>query len=350
MIKKFFIAVAAVIIFILFSAVIIGGFNNNDISKEDKSKNNTRNKDLNKYSIKPTDIIFDKSNGGGENIRVYLTKEKKIISLSLEEYVRGVVCAEMPAEYGVEALKAQAVAARTFAMAHMETYGGKKYSKAKGADITDDVNCQVYIDKNKVLSSWDKKYSGQYWNKITEAVQDTEGQVLKYNGKLVMEPYYFAVSSGKTDDAKEVFGNSEPYLKSVASPGEENAPKYETKVKMSYSSFIEVIKNTYKNAGINVFNIRNNVKIISRTDSGGIKEIKLGNETVTGNQFRKILQLNSANFNIYFHFTNVEIDCFGYGHNVGMSQYGADLMAQKGKDYKQILTYYYRGVNVEKMQ
>lgn len=347
MVKKFFITVVAGIIFIIFLAVVVGGFGNGN-NNIDNDKNTGQ--DLSKYSVKPSDIVFNKSNGGGENINVYLTKEKKIITLSLEEYVRGVVCGEMPAEYNVEALKAQAVAARTFAMAHMEVYGGKKYSKAHSADVTDDVSCQVYIDKNKILKSWDKKYSGQYWNKITEVVQTTEGQVLKYNGKLVMEPYYFAVSSGKTEDAAQVFGNSEPYLRSVISAGEENAPKYKTNVKLSYSKFISEIKNSYKSVDLNIFNVSDKVKIINRTNSGTVKEIKLGSETVSGNKFRNMLQLNSANFNIYFHLTNVEIDCIGYGHNVGMSQYGANLMAKNGKRYKDILTYYYSGVSVGKIE
>lgn len=348
MIKKFFLTVAAGIIFILLLAVVIGGFNNSNVNNTDKNENT--DEDLSKYSVDPSDIVFDKSNGGGENIKVYLTKEKKIIALSLEEYVRGVVCGEMPAEYNIEALKAQAVAARTFAMAHMEIYGGKKYNKAKGADVTDDVNCQVYMSKNKRLDSWNKKYDGQYWNKITNAVQSTEGQVLKYKEKLIMEPYYFAVSSGKTEDAAQVFGNSEPYLKSVVSNGDENAPKYKTQVKITYGEFIKGIKDAYKNSNINIFNVRSQVKIINRTGSGAVKEIKVGNETITGNKFRGIFQLNSANFNIYFHLTNIEVDCTGYGHNLGMSQYGANEMAKKGNDYKDILTYYYQGISIGKIK
>lgn len=348
MIKKFFLTVVAGIIFILLLAVVIGGFNNSNVNNTDKNENT--DEDLSKYSVDPSDIVFDKSNGGGENIKVYLTKEKKMITLSLEEYVRGVVCGEMPAEYNIEALKAQAVAARTFAMAHMEVYGGKKYSKAKGADVTDDINCQVYMDKNKRLNSWNKKYEGKYWNKITEAVQATEGQVLKYNGKLVMEPYYFAVSSGRTEDSVQVFGDSEPYLKSVVSSGEEDAPKYKTETKISYGTFIDEIKGVYKDLDINYFNLKSKIKIVSRTSSGAVKEVKIGNETITGNKFRNILQLNSANFNIKFHLTYIEIECIGYGHNVGMSQYGANVMAKNGKQYKDILTYYYQGVSVEKIK
>lgn len=325
-------------------AIVIGGFNNTITNIENKPEQ----KDLDKYDSKPTDIAFDKKNSGEENIAVYFTKENKIKTLNLEEYIRGVVCAEMPAEFNIEAIKAQAIAARTFAMAHMEVYGGKKYEKAKGADVTDNEECQAYIDKDSRLSSWPKKQAGQYWNKITEAVQETNGQVIKYNGKMIMDPYYFAVSSGKTEDSVAVFGDYEPYLKSVSSPGEEAAPKYKSQIKMSYNSFISNIEEQYTNSNINIFNIRNEIKIISRTSSGTVKEVKIGSETISGSKFRSLLKLNSSNFNIVFHFTNVEINCIGYGHDVGMSQWGANAMAKSGKNYKDILTHYYQGVNVEK--
>lgn len=346
MIKKLLFAIIMGILFIFAIAIVIGGFNNTNSNMGEK---NTVPEDLSKYDINPTDITFDKKNGGGETIKVYLVKENKIKALSLEDYTRGVVCAEMPAEFNIEAIKAQAIAARTFAMAHMEAYGGKKYEKAKGADVTDNEKCQVYIDKDSRLRSWPAKQAGQYWNKITEAVQATEGQIIKYNGKLVMEPYYFAISSGKTEDCVEVFGDYEPYLKSVVSPGEEIAPKYKSQVKVSYNSFISNIEKEYANCNINFFNVRNEVKIIKRTTAGSVNEVKIGKEIITGSKFRNLMKLNSANFDIIFNLTNVEIDCIGYGHDVGMSQWGANVMAKGGKNYKDILTHYYRGVTVEKM-
>ena len=343
MLKNFFITVSLGIIFILFAAVFIGGMGNNAINGY-KS-----NDELKNYNINPTDIVFDKNNGGGANIKVYITKEKKIQELSLEEYTRGVVSAEMPAEFDIEALKAQAVAARTFAAAHMEVYGGKKYPGAKGADVTDTVDCQVYMDKENRLNNWPKNSSGQYWNKITQAVQETSGQVLKYNGKLVMEPYYFAVSSGKTENGKDILGADEPYLKSVSSSGEEIAPKYKSQVKMSYNNFVNKVKSNYSNSNLNIFNVRSSINIISRTEAGSIKEIKLGNNTITGTKLRNMMGLNSANFSIKYNITGIEINCVGYGHDVGMSQWGANVMSKQGKNYKDILTHYYNGVSIEKI-
>ncbi|MDF2503788.1 stage II sporulation protein D [Clostridium sp.] len=343
MLKNFFITISLGIVFILFVAIFIGGIGNNI------GYGNKNNNEVKKYDINTTDIVFDKNNSGGATIKVYITKEKKIKKLSLEEYIRGVVPAEMPAEFGTEALKAQAVAARTFAVAHMESYGGKKYPGANGADVTDTVNCQVYMDKNSILNKWPKNLSGAYWNKITDAVQQTNGQVLKYNGKLITEPYYFAISSGKTENSKDILGKEEPYLKSVSSPGEEIAKKYKSQIKLSYSSFISKVKSQYSNSNLNSINVRNSINIISRTEAGSVKEIKVGNNTMTGPKFRTMLGLNSANFSINYNSTGIEINCVGYGHDVGMSQWGANVMSKQGKNYKDILTHYYDGVTIEKL-
>lgn len=344
MLKNFFITVSLGIIFILFAAMFIGGIGNN------VNYDNKNNNELEKYDINPTDIVFNKNNGGGATIKVYITKEKKIKEVALEEYTRGVVSAEMPAEFNIEALKAQAVAARTFAAAHMEVYGGKKYPGANGADVTDTVNCQVYMNKDTRLNSWPKNLSGQYWNKITQAVQETSGQVLKYNGELVKYPYYFAISSGKTENSKDIFGDDEPYLKSVSSPGEDiDGNKYKSQVKMSYSSFVNKVKSVYSNSNLNIFNVRSSIKVISRTEAGSVKEVKIGNNTITGSRFRSMMGLNSANFAINYNITGIEINCVGYGHDVGMSQWGANVMSRQGKNYKDILTHYYNGVSIEKI-
>lgn len=339
MIKKFFITLLIGIIFIIIAPLLIGGLGTG-VNQSTNSTNSSE--DLHKYNTKTSDIVFN-NNNGNPNIKVYITKEKKIQELNLEEYVRGVVSAEMPAEFNIEALKAQAVAARTFAAAHMEAFGGKKYPKAKGADVTDTVDCQVYIDKAASL----KKIPEQYWNKVIEAVQDTKGQVLTYKGKLVMEPYYFATSSGKTEDSVQVFGSEEPYLKSVSSPGEEQAPKYKSQVSMSYNKFLNIIKSEYPDSNLNALNIRSQVKILSRLAGGSVDNIKIGNVTISGIKFRSYFGLNSANFNITFHIMNIEIDCCGYGHDVGMSQWGANAMAKLGSNYRNILSHYYQGVSVQ---
>ena len=296
-----------------------------------------------KFNIDKKDVIFDDKNGGGPKIKVYITKEKKIRELYLEEYVRGVVCGEMPLNFDIEALKAQAVAARTYALSRLESYGGTKCKEANGGDVCDTVHCQVYKEKDKDISI-------NNWNKVTEAVEQTKGQILTYNGKLVLEPLYFSVSSGNTENVADVFASKEPYLSSVKSDGEEVAPKYKTTTTYSYNALASAIKREYPKAIISSSKLKSQIKILSyNKDSGSVKEIKLGTITISGTDFRHMLNINSSNFRITYNKNNIEIRCMGYGHGVGMSQWGANAMAQKGSKYGEILTHYYQGVKVEKL-
>lgn len=301
------------------------------------------------FNMKPNDIIFNQSNNGGPVIKVYITKENKICDMCLEEYVRGVVSAEMPADFELEALKAQAVAARTYAVVHMKQYGGTPYSKANGADVTDTVECQVYMNKEDRLNSWPEKMKGEYWNKVTQAVEETQGEIIEYNGSPITEPYYFSTSSGKTEDSEDVFSAAEPYLKSVLSPGEEIAEKYKTIKKIKYKDIITILKSKYSNIGVTADKLNGSVKILSRTAGGSVKEIKIGNITVSGVQFRSLFNLNSANFDIGYKSDYMVITCKGYGHGVGMSQWGANVMAKGGKKFDQILEHYYSGVSIKKI-
>lgn len=325
---------------IVFSLIIVGSGQNNLISN---------GFGIPGFFIKPDNIVFNKNNRGEPKIKVYITKKNKVEEMYLEEYVRGVVSAEMPAGFNIEALKAQAVASRTFALAHMEQFGGKSYNSDNGANVCDTVQCQVFINKEDRFKSWPKNKAQEYWSKVTEAVKETSGQVLVSNGKLVMEPFYFAVSSGRTENSQDVFSEYEPYLKSVDSPGEELAPKYKSMVKVPYNEFIEKISSYYPKSGVSSKNIKNQIEIKSRTSGGGIKEIRVGKIIMSGVKFRSIMGLNSADFNVKFNNSYIEIDCIGYGHDVGMSQWGANAMAKKGNNYMEILKHYYSGVGIEKI-
>ncbi|MCI6277494.1 MAG: stage II sporulation protein D [Clostridium sp.] len=276
-------------------------------------------------------------------IKVYKTQEDKTIELSIEEYIKGVVASEMPANFEEEALKAQAVAARTYTLSKLI----HKCSNAKGADLCDSTHCQVYTDKDKRLESWGKAHGNEYWDKISRAVDETKGEALFYDDGLVLRAQYFAISGGRTENIKDVFGSDEPYLKSVSSEGEEIAgSKYKTTMEMSISDFVKKINGAYPKAKLTPKNL-SSVKIIDRTEGGSVKNISIGSEKATGPSFRKALGLNSANFNIKFDSKNVYIECKGYGHGVGMSQWGANVMAKEGKSYKDILTHYYSGVDIE---
>ncbi|KYH34905.1 amidase enhancer precursor [Clostridium tepidiprofundi DSM 19306] len=304
----------------------------------------------NNFEIKESTVKY-RDNGIGDLtinpvIEVYLTKEKRIEKMNLEEYIKGVVAAEMPAGFEIEALKAQAIAARTYALDHMESAGGKKYPRAKGADIDDTVNCQAYISKASIMKAWSKNKREEYWNKICKAVDSTKGMILTYNDKIVRQPFYFSTSSGRTEDASEVFSVNVPYLRSVSSPGEENAPKYHTIFKFSYNSVVKTINKYYSNSNIYKYNLPQNVKILERSEGGSVKKIRIGNIIVTGFKFRNMFGLTSANFNINFSSNYMTITCKGYGHGVGMSQWGANAMAKSGKNYIEILKHYYKGVDI----
>ncbi|MDF2883861.1 MAG: stage sporulation protein [Clostridiaceae bacterium] len=336
--KRIITIITVILLFIIILPILIVGVNKNLKGA------------IPKFDVKPNDIIFNENNGGGPEIQVYLTKENKIINISLEEYIRGVVAAEMPAEFSIEALKAQAVAARTFAAAHMGCFGGTKYKDANGADVVDTVQCQVYMDKDSRFKAWPEKSRGEYWNKITEAVKSTAGEILTYNGELVMEPYYFAVSSGKTESSKDVFSVDIGYLKSVSSPGDENARNFKTVETIKLNDFANKVNNMYPNAKLSINNIKKQVLILSTSSVGGVKSIKLGQTTITGPEFRTLFSLNSSNFTLTYNNNTVIITCKGYGHGVGMSQWGANYMAKSGSSYSEILTHYYQGVKIEKLK
>lgn len=338
--KNILLLITAFTAFIVITSILIVGVGENN--SLNKSENSAIESD--KYE----DIIKKGSLTKISKIKVFITKENIIKEINLEEYIAGVVAAEMPAEFGLEALKAQAVAARTYALAHVNELGGVLCKNSNGANLCDTVHCQAYMTKEERIKLWPKSSAEKYWDKIELAVKGTLGQVLTYNGSLVMEPYYFATSSGKTENSEEVFSNSIPYLRSVESLGEERAPKFKSSKVFKYKELSEIINKNYKNAKVTSANIKNQITILERTEAGSIKNIKVGSITMTGSKFRTMLGLNSSNFEIKFNSNNVEIDCNGYGHGVGMSQWGADAMSKDGKNYIEILNHYYQGTVVSK--
>lgn len=281
------------------------------------------------------------------NVRLY-HKEKDIVEeINLEEYISGVVASEMPASFEEEALKAQAVAARTFYM--NKRNNPCKDAEKKDAEICDTTHCQVYMSKQERLNSWNKKQAEDNWSKIEKAVDDTKGQVLTYGEEVLEYPQFFAISSGKTEDAKDVFSSDIPYLKSEDSKGEEIAPKYKTSIDIPINEFISKINEEYPKVKASKSNIKFLIKINSYTEGGGVKEMQIGEENVKGTEFRKLLSLNSTNFTLEFSDNSVTVNCIGYGHGVGMSQWGANVMAKNGSKYDEILKHYYYGIEIQQI-
>ncbi|NFN95704.1 stage II sporulation protein D [Clostridium botulinum] len=280
-----------------------------------------------------------------KKVKLYRKDKDKLDEIDIEEYIIGVVASEMPANFDENALKAQAVAARTYYINKLNNHC-KEASKSEG-EICDTTHCQVYMDKDERMKKWSEKDGNKNWDKIKKAVKDTEGQVLVYDGKVLEYPQFFAISSGKTENAKDVFSNDIPYLKSTDSAGEEIAPKYKSFIEVNLNDFIDKINKNYSNLNLSKDNIGSIMNIISYTEGGSVKELKIGDQIIKGTEFRNLFNLNSTNFSWTIKDNIIKIDCTGYGHGVGMSQWGANAMAKEGKKYDEILTHYYNGVEIK---
>ena len=324
-----------IIIMILLPILFLNNKSDTDILKFKLNENNI---------VKNSGLLFP--NDG--KVKVYRREKDTVEELDLEEYIKGVVASEMPANFEEEALKAQAIAARTYYM--NKRLNPCSDGQSRGAEICDSTHCQVYMDKEDRLSKWSEKDRQSNWQKIDNAVESTKGEVLTYDGKVLEYPQFFAISSGKTEDAVDVLSINIPYLKSTESKGEEIAPKYETTYSITIEDFINKIKSKYNNIEISKSNIKKRIEIESYTEGGGVKEIKIGDETISGIEFRKILNLNSTNFKISFNDNDIIFSCKGYGHGVGMSQWGANAMAKNGSKFDEILKHYYSGVDIDKIE
>lgn len=279
-------------------------------------------------------------------ITLYNHYTKSLESIPLEEYVVGVVAAEMPSSFEMEALKAQAVAARTLAVRKMRSKGGRGCTKYDGADVCSQFNhCQAWISESQQRKNWGDKFQ-ENSNRIRQAVQETRGYIMTYEGQPI-EVFFYSTSNGKTEDVAEVFSASLPYYKVVESPGEEDAPRYKETFSFTYDEFIRIFHSQYPNSGLSASKLDQQIKILSWTDSGRVRELMVGNTKIKATEFRTLYNLNSTDFSFRFKQGKVYIDTTGYGHGVGMSQIGANAMAKEGKDYREILKHYYRGVEIE---
>ena len=252
-----------------------------------------------------------------------------IVNLSLEDYVVGVVGAEMPAEFNSEALKAQAVAARTYAL--------KK--SLNNTTLTATTSDQVYKTSDQLKALWKDSFY-LYYNKVKSAVVATEGVYMTYNGSYI-DALYFSISNGKTEDASFVWGNNIPYLKPVDSSFDTNVSGFSKAKSISMSSISSKL-------GVNLNSI-SQINIISKTSSGRINKINICDKEFSGTKIRSLLGLRSTDFSITQSGNNIIFTTKGYGHGVGMSQYGANEMAKKGYTYQQILTHYYTGISINKL-
>ncbi|MHB1313861.1 MAG: stage II sporulation protein D [Christensenellales bacterium] len=268
-------------------------------------------------------------------IRFYHPQTKKIEKLEIEEYVLGVVAAEMPVSYDPEALKAQAVAARTLAVYKCQN-GGCSY----GGDICGNSDhCQAWVSDEGMQKKWGSSYEINL-AKAKEAVDSTAGEIIAYHGEPI-QVLYHSTSGGITEDVENVFANALPYLRSVQSGGEEKTSHYENTVTISNKNFYSILKANYHGVDEG-----KGIQIVSTYDSGRVKEISAGGIKLTGKQMRALYGLDSTLFSVFCTADSVTIHTKGFGHGVGMSQVGANAMAQNGSGYIEILTHYYTDVDI----
>lgn len=322
--KKFiigFVVFVATLICIPFSFQMLHQLNNNE-----KEVADTDTPSLPSVRGGESEVGEELNKGEEQIVTVFRESKNEEIDLPLETYLVGVVSGEMPALYDIEALKAQAVAARTYTIQLLESTDR----------IHDTVKHQVYLDNEQLKEKWKDKFD-EYYAKVSQAVSETAGQVITYEGELI-KPFYFSISNGFTENSEDYWSTAYPYLRSVNSEWDKTAPNYE--VEMEFT--LEELRNKFNNKDLT----QDSFVILSKTEGQNIDEILVGDKVYSGREFREVLGLRSTDFSINFSNNKVIITTFGYGHGVGMSQYGANELAKQGKKYDDIIKYYYQNVKI----
>lgn len=269
---------------------------------------------------------------------VRVLEDGAVSELDEADYLTRVILSEMLPGFGLEAMKAQAVAARTFALRQ------RAAGKHPEADVcTQSSCCQACCSVEDLRERLGDQFRDA-WALAYSAVQQTEGEVLTFGGKLI-DATYFSCSGGSTEDAAAVWGTDVPYLRAVESPGEQDAAVFASSVCVSAEAFRQTICTVDSAADFSA-GPADWIGQAEQTPGGGVAWIRIGGTEMTGVQLRRLFHLNSTKFTLAWDGTQFVFDVRGYGHRVGMSQYGAQAMAELGFDYRAILLYYYRGVTI----
>ena len=282
------------------------------------------------------------SDSASKTIKLLHSETGQIEELNLDEYLYGVVSSEMPASFEREALKAQAVVARTYTIYQTTNNSGKH----ENADICDNYACcQAWISKEDRFAKWDAEEAESNWNKICECVKETQGKIVTYENKPI-DAFFHSNSGGVTESSVNIWGGVDyPYLKSVETAGEEGYTQYSSQAQFSKQDLLNKIKEKYPDCEID-FARQDCIQILEYTTSGRVKTIKFGNKEITGTEARSILGLKSTNFTFSIDGDTVTFSVTGYGHGVGMSQTGADVLAKSGSNYEDIIKHFYTDVEI----
>ena len=295
-----------------------------NVEKNEETKNNNE---------------YDYKNYG--TIKLLHQDTGEVEEVALDTYLCNVVSAEMPADFELEALKAQAVVARTYTIYKIQN------KKHENSDICDDSSCcQAWVSKEERFSRWDEDKRESNWDKIEQSVNETKGKIITYNGAPI-NAFFHSNSGGTTELPVNVWGGGSeyPYLQVVETAGEEGYTQYSSEATFTQDELIEKLKSKYEDITID-FNNDGDLKILDYTDSGRVKTVKFGNHELSGTETRSLLDLRSTNFEIIKENGNIKFSVKGYGHGVGMSQTGADSLAKEGKSYEDIIKHFYVGVEI----
>ncbi|MDQ0257216.1 stage II sporulation protein D [Evansella vedderi] len=268
-------------------------------------------------------------------ISVFRTESETIEEVPLEEYIAGVVAREMDAAYEMEALKAQALTARTYIINLLLM--DSNLDLPDGADVLDTVQHQVYSNEEEMRERWGTDFD---WKmaRIKQAVYETQGQIITYNGEPITASF-FSTSNGFTENSEEYWTSEISYLRSVESPWDRESPRYEGEASFSVERFEHTLGVSLGDGSVG--------NVLSRTTGGRVAKIEIGGQEFTGREIRELLELDSTDFTIERVGDVIEVETRGWGHGVGMSQFGAHGMAQEGFTYDQIIKHYYQGVEIQ---
>lgn len=337
--KSFVYLLLAITVSLLIAPVIV---KNPDFSQIEPT-----NSDKHTISSSTEDTSENTSTEKNEkDISVFLSANKDVVTVSELEYVCGSVAAEMPASYNEEAIKAQAIACYTNAVRFKAQNTEKSdNSSLSGADISNDTSThQGYLTKEERQKKWGDSFE-KYEKKIQDAVNSVLGQTLTYKGELCVAAFH-AISPGTTENAEVVWGKNIDYLKSVRSTGDPLSPSYLSTLSVTKEQFCDIAKSLGSEVDINDKSTW--IGKIKSTDSKTVTSIEIGGKSFTGAEVRSAFSLKSAAFTAEATSTGVIFKVYGYGHGVGMSQYGADYMARQGSSYEEILKHYYKGASITK--
>ncbi len=279
-----------------------------------------------------------------KKINLLHQKENTVENIELEEYLVNVIAAEMPVDYEMEALKAQATVARTYTLYQIQN--GPKHENADMCDSS--ACCQAWVSKEKRFEIWGENQE-EKWNKLRQAVYSCSGDIITYEGKPI-DAFFHSNSGGKTELPVNVWGGTGyPYLQAVETAGEDEYSQYYSEKEFSKKEFEEKMKEKYQDFSIN-WQEANAIEILEYTEGGRIKTIKIGNKNIAGVEARNLLELKSSNFTFEILESSIKFKVIGYGHGVGLSQTGSNTLAKEGKNYQEIIKHFYTNIEIENIK